>query len=242
MILRFRDLSTPAGTTTIEQHRDIIAKKGYVWWGWWKKQGEIVPESAFREIITAATKPDGYQFFLFDSGKYQLHRAKLTEIRWDPTLALIRTPEREATPNYYGDSHYLAWFKLTSIDSASIPEVELRQWTYVRVDELFETKKSVFDAFYDKQVSSFKELRNQDRTIWFIRSKKDSDCVHEIHVYDRSKTAPRNFSVYSFTPRASFGYLIRISQTTTTIFLAPTKFLDLIYRKASDVISKASEK
>lgn len=51
IILRFRDLSTPAGTTTIAEHRDIIAKKGYVWWGWWNKQGEIVPESAFREIL-----------------------------------------------------------------------------------------------------------------------------------------------------------------------------------------------
>jgi 3',5'-cyclic AMP phosphodiesterase CpdA len=48
--------------------------------------------------------------------------------------------------------------------------------------------------FYDKQVASFTELRNQDRTIWFIRPKARSDRVHEIHVYEPSKTAPRNFS------------------------------------------------
>jgi hypothetical protein len=54
-------------------------------------------------------------------------------------------------------------------------------------------RKSVFEAFYDKQLASFTELRNQDRTIWFIRPKKSTDGVHEIHVYDRSKTAPSNF-------------------------------------------------
>jgi hypothetical protein len=139
--------------------------------------------------------------FLFDSGKYQLYQAKLTEIQWDVRLIPIPTPERDATPNYYGDSHYLSWFKLTSIGPAEIPEPELQQWSYARIDEFFETRKSVFEAFYDKQVSSFKELRNQDRTIWFIRPKVETDGVHEIHVYDRSRTSPSNFpqQVYSAT-------------------------------------------
>jgi hypothetical protein len=75
-----------------------------------------------------------------------------------------------------------------------LPETELKKWSYVRVDEFFETKKSIFDAFYDKQLASFKELRNQDRTIWFIRPKTRKDGVHEIHVYDRSKITPSNFS------------------------------------------------
>lgn len=194
IILRFRDLSTPAGTTTIGQHKRMIDSKGHVWWGWWHKQGEIVPENAFREIIRESKEPGRYEIFLFDTGTYRLQQACLVDIRWDNTLTPIATPEREATPDYYGDVHYLAWFKLTNIEDVTLPEAELQRWSYFRVDEFFETKKSVFDAFYDKQLTTFKELRNQDRTIWFIRPKKSADGVHEIHVYDRSKTAPSNFS------------------------------------------------
>jgi UDP-2,3-diacylglucosamine pyrophosphatase LpxH len=79
-------------------------------------------------------------------------------------------------------------------EDLSLTEAELQNWSYVRIDEFFETKKSVFEAFYNKQLTSFKELRNQDRTIWFIRPKIRTDGVHEIHVYDRSKTVPSNFS------------------------------------------------
>jgi hypothetical protein len=194
IILRFRDLSTPAGTTTIEEHSRIITEKGYVWWGWWHKQGEVVPESSFREILSEIQKSGPYPVFLFDTGKYELRRARLVDIKWDNRLRTIPTPERAATPNYYGDSHYLAWFKLESIEQTTLPQTELQNWSYVRIDEFFETKKSVFDAFYDKQLTSFTELRNQDRTIWFIRLKRSTDGVHEILVYDRSKTAPSNFS------------------------------------------------
>jgi 3',5'-cyclic AMP phosphodiesterase CpdA len=194
IILRFRDLSNPAGTTTIGEHKRIIANKGYVWWGWWNKQGETVPESAFRQILTEIGKSGPYKIFLFDTGKYKIQQARLIEIKWDIGLALIPTPERTATPDYYGDAHYLAWFKLESIDDREIPETELKNWSYVRVDDFFDTKKSAFDEFYDKQLASFKELRNQDRTIWFIRPKRTTDKVHEIHVHDRARAAPSNFS------------------------------------------------
>lgn len=193
IILRFRDLSVPAGTTVAE-HNSIIAAKGYVWWGWWKKQGETVPESAFREILQQVQKTGQYSIFLFDSGRDILQAARLVGIKWDTSLAPFASPERDKTPNYYGDSHYLAWFKLDRIEDKTQPEKDLHKWSYVRVDEFFVSRKSIFDSFYDKRVASFKELRNQDRTIWFIRPKKNADAVHEIHVYDRSKTAPSNFS------------------------------------------------
>jgi 3',5'-cyclic AMP phosphodiesterase CpdA len=194
IILRFRDLSTPAGTTTVTEHQKIIAERGYVWWGWWHKQGETVPEQAFRKILEEIPRSGGYDIYLFDSGTYKLRRARLVDIKWDNKLTRIPTPERAATPNYYGDAHYLAWFKLDRIEDAELAVTELHAWSYVRIDEFFETKKSIFDAFYDKQLASFTELRNQDRTIWFIRPKAITDAVHEIHVYDRSKTAPSNFS------------------------------------------------
>jgi 3',5'-cyclic AMP phosphodiesterase CpdA len=177
----------------VEEHQKIITARGYVWWGWWHKQGEIVPEHSFRGILTEIGKSTRYEIFLFDTGRYRLQRAYLIDIKWDNKLTPIPTPERKSAPDYYGDAHYLAWFKLAIIDDAPLQEAELRKWSYVRVDEFFETKKSVFDAFYEKQLASYTELRNQDRTIWFVRPTKGTDGVHEIHVYDRSKTTPSNF-------------------------------------------------
>ena len=137
VIFRYRDLSTPAGTTTIEEHRSIIVAKGYVWWGWWNKQGESVPEDAFREILSEIKRSSRYEVFLFDTGRYQLRRAFLSDMVWDPRLVPIASPEREATPNYYGDSHYLAWFRLTEIQPDPLPEGNLHRWSYTRVDALF---------------------------------------------------------------------------------------------------------
>jgi hypothetical protein len=52
LILRFRDLSTSPGET-LARHQAIIEKNGHVWWGWWNKQGETVPENAFRSNFKA---------------------------------------------------------------------------------------------------------------------------------------------------------------------------------------------
>lgn len=171
IILQFRDLSNPAGTTTIGEHQKIIAAKGYVWWGWWHKQGETVAEAAFREILKEIEKSGSYEIYLFDTGTYKLRKATLVGIKWDNTLKAIETPEPDATPAYYKGTHNRAWFKLSAIEDAVLPVEELRKWSYVRVDDFFETRKSLFNAFYDKQVCSFSELRNQERTIWFIRPK-----------------------------------------------------------------------
>ena len=43
VILRFRDLVT-SENGTIEQHKALIDKYGYVWWTWWKKGGEKIPD------------------------------------------------------------------------------------------------------------------------------------------------------------------------------------------------------
>ena len=106
IILRFRDLSTAPGKT-IAEHQKIIMQNGFVWWGWWNKEGERVPEDAFRELnLLSKNNPMG--IFLFDTGQNQLRRAKLAEIEWDSQLRRIGAPDRAATPDYYGDSEYFA--------------------------------------------------------------------------------------------------------------------------------------
>ena len=46
VILRFRDLVTE-NNVTIARHKDMIDKKGYVWWGWWNKGNEKLPFEEF---------------------------------------------------------------------------------------------------------------------------------------------------------------------------------------------------
>ena len=48
MVLRFRDLVTAPGDT-IQEHYDVSQKEGFVWWGWWSKAGERIPDDVFRE-------------------------------------------------------------------------------------------------------------------------------------------------------------------------------------------------
>jgi hypothetical protein len=208
LILRFRDLSTPPGTTVTE-HQKIITDKGCVWWGWWNKHGETVPEDAFRSILTQIKQSGPLDIYLFDTGTNQLRRAKLAQIEWDKNLSLIDTPDNSATPTYYGTSQYFVWFKLSNIDDATLSEGDLKAWSYVQVDEFFVAKKSVFEDFYNKQVSSFAELRSQDRTIWFIRPYRPTDAVHELRVYDQSKAAPKNYS--DEVVRANTNVLLWIS-------------------------------
>ena len=172
IILRFRDLSNPAGTTTIGEHKRIIADKGYVWWGWWHKQGETVPKMHSEKFLPLSPRLGPTIFSCSTLANTNFGgRTSLTS-KWDTRLTPIATPERTATPNYYGDAHYLAWFKLESIEDPELSDKELHNWSYFRIDEFFDTKKSAFHEFYDKQLTSFKELRNQDRTIWFIRPKE----------------------------------------------------------------------
>ena len=151
MILRFRDLSTEVGET-IRQHKLYSERTGYVWWGWWKKQGETVPVEAFQHLAQQSRKAGGLEIYLFDTGTLNLYRATLADIEWNNLLAYIPSPERHATPDYYGDSRYLAWFKIIKIEEELLSEAFLRTWSYVRIDEFFVSKSSIFIEFYDKRL------------------------------------------------------------------------------------------
>ncbi|MBF0556105.1 MAG: metallophosphoesterase [Nitrospirae bacterium] len=192
MILRFRDLSTKSGDT-IALHKKVIEEKGFVFWGWWNKAGENVPEETFREFMSIIDSNGPLDVFLFDTGTLKLYPAKMKSIRWDTRLKEIDPPDWESTPLYYKEKPCKVWYELTEIGDFIKDEKVLREWTYVEVDELFETKKSVFKDFDKKQVFSFNELRHQERTIWFLKEFESGDKTHEILLYDTSRVNPANF-------------------------------------------------
>lgn len=193
MILRFRDLSVNTGQT-IATHSAIADGKGSVWWGWWNKKGEKIPWAVFQDFARRSQRSPPFEIYLFDTGTFSLYKTELLDIAWDSRGGFIATPDADLTPDYYGRStSYLAWYKLGQIERIDDGEAFLRGWSYVRVDEFFETGKSIFSDFYGKQISSFLELKHQERTIWFIRPRVPQDRTHEIHVYDTARVVPENF-------------------------------------------------
>jgi 3',5'-cyclic AMP phosphodiesterase CpdA len=196
LALRFRDLVTVPGET-IRLHQKLISADptpGYVWWGWWNKSGETVPGDVFR-LMKERIRIDGsVPILLFDSGHLECRYADCTDIRWSPLYELQVTPEPDRTPSYYSHREYFAWFKFAKIhDPLKNPNEELRMFTYHQVDDFFTSKESRYGVFYGKQVHSTDELKQQDRTIWFLRAFKSGDPTHQISLLQSNLIQPHHF-------------------------------------------------
>jgi hypothetical protein len=191
LILRFRDLVTALGGT-IESHQELASNCGHVWWGWWHKSGETVPDEAFRQLNrTASSSPSHLKILMLDSGRNLVFSATCLEIHWDKDHKRIPSPQASETPPYYSSQNYLAWFKLCQIEQ--VPESDLQKYSYVCVDEFFEDGNSRYSGFYKKRVHDADELRQQDRTIWFLRDFHHDDHLHAVRLLNGNQLAPRNF-------------------------------------------------
>lgn len=191
LILRFRDLVTPAGHT-LQKHSELCAQNGFVWWGWWNKSGEMVPP-IISSLKTAAKNTNGLEILLFDSGNQRIYIAKCVDIEWDKEYLQTASPEPTKTPEYYKDQKYCLWFKFSEIQTTATDSSVLHNYSYVEVNEFFTTKKSNYKRFYGKRVSTCEELRQQDRSIWFVRKSKPADPTHEILLLDSKTLAPQHF-------------------------------------------------
>lgn len=193
VILRFRDLVTSKGKT-VKEHQEVIEENGYCWWGWWNKGGEQVPEEAFNLLRGRAAGANGLDLYLFDSGLNQIYRAKCVGLTFEDDGQEIPSPNPEATPEYYVDNNYKAWFKFADLTGPGLDEKIFEQLTYVDVPEFFSGGENHYEIFSGKVVSSARELRNQDRTIWFVRPRQEGDRVGEVELYGAQKAQPSNFS------------------------------------------------
>lgn len=190
MILRFRDLVTRTGET-VQFHKQIISEKDHVWWGWWHKSGETIPE-VFRPLLEKA-KREGLCVLLLDTGSSKVYKAKCNDIEWDgKRLREIETPEPDCTPEYYRNRENLAWFRFVEITDP-IDEKTLRGYTYCRVDDFFIERSSRYGPFYGKIVYSIQELRQQERSIWFVRRQQKGDRINEITLFDAHEITPDHF-------------------------------------------------
>jgi hypothetical protein len=194
LILRFRDLSTSPGET-IAFHQQVIAKeKKSVWWGWWNKEGETIPDEAFRKIAKAASAPGGLTVLLFHSDQQQIFEAHCVKLFWDNEHQLVLPSEDpELVPEYYKGRPCLAWFRFTSIQPQPNPGPSLQKLSYVEVPEFFTGGDPGYQLFDGKVIASAEELRQQNRTIWFVRDARPEDRTHEIKVFDSHQIEPSDF-------------------------------------------------
>lgn len=95
VILRFRDLVTE-NNVTIARHKDMIDKKGYVWWGWWNKGNEKLPFEEFC-VLKGEIESKPKYFYLMDSGQEKLYKAECLDIKCSGSDKKL-SPELECTP------------------------------------------------------------------------------------------------------------------------------------------------
>lgn len=192
LILRFRDLSIP---NTIEEHKKIIAEKGYVWWGWWSKPQEKLPATIFMEL----NQKTELEVYLFDSGQKCFYKAQCNTIHYDTKGDEFTPDEKDCIPLYYRNQKYLAWFKLNKIEDYSDFFKKDYSYSYVEVPEFF-NEESDFKIFNNKAVCSAEELYLQQRTIWFIREfNQITDTTQEIRVISDKLNTPRDVD-FEFYP------------------------------------------
>lgn len=188
IILRFRDLSIADGET-ISLHKTIIEEKGDVWWGWWKKPLEKTPIENFGALNSIAAN-DTLEILLVDSGQHKLYKAVCSEIK--SYRDKVQSPDADKTPSYYNSERYTAWFKFSSIDECD--NDYLKQFTYVNVDNLFEANEADYSSFENKVINSIDELVQQERTVWFIRDRLDTDLDYKIVLLNSEHVQPTHFS------------------------------------------------
>jgi predicted MPP superfamily phosphohydrolase len=202
MILRFRDLAGPTGST-ITRHEELITKEGAVWWAWWNKPNERIPRDVFADFKQSIREHGPLHLYLADSGKNLLYTAEMAEIREAETEDPIISPNPVLTPQYYRDTPYKAWFRLRRIVQVAPGDVEeeLHKWSYDEVQQF--TEDPFWESYQDKRVFSLDELlHRRHRTIYFIQPYAIGHKVHLVETLPGVQ--PQDFIMYPLVGQSSF--------------------------------------
>lgn len=188
LLLRFRDLSCPKGET-IKRHSDLIDKEGFVWWGWWNKGHEKLPSKTLTNLELKNNEIKRY-VYLFDSAQKTFYKAVLKDYKAEVDDE-IPTPDASHTPSYYEDNFHPVWFKFNDIEEIDSSEIVGKK-SYESMDDLF-IEESHYEIYDHKIVASAEELAEQNRTIWRIRDRLDTDKTNEIRLRGMTELQPRHF-------------------------------------------------
>jgi hypothetical protein len=182
-LFRYRDLVAD----TLAEHRKIVTKHGYCWWGWWKRPNEPAREEVWSELKRRTDTGESVRVALFDSGSGAVHWATVEAVlppesdEYGSLRAV--TPDKaelSKVPAYYRASpHSRAWMRLKSI--ASEPLVNFfGSYSYFGPPPLSHYPASQLAKFENKRIVDAEELRSMDATIWVVRLAKPGDTSENV--------------------------------------------------------------
>lgn len=171
IILKFKDKGTE---DTIQSHRNIIGQSGYVWWGWWAKNYENLPQKEFEYVkkqLESGSKT--IVFYLYHTKKDILYKAVCEQVIYGNDG--IVCPD-DNSPEYYKDYPVKVWMKFRDIHETE-KEYFVGKYTFL-TDSLIDEKhkeKASLSSFADCKVVDFELFCYQKRTIWFLRNSIKTD-------------------------------------------------------------------
>jgi hypothetical protein len=175
ILFRYRNLLT---STTLDEHRKIINKYGYCWWGWWQRPAEDRQDQIWKDLQDKLKTVGQIRIGLFDSEpeREAVHFATLTAVLPpDGDRAPVLSEEDlEKVPPYYRDAPFSsAWMRLTTIDPE--PTQFFGCYSFARAPPLNGITPLDRAHYTNKVIIDAAELRSMDTTIWECRKKSKTD-------------------------------------------------------------------
>jgi 3',5'-cyclic AMP phosphodiesterase CpdA len=138
-----------AESSTIQEHEQIAAKAGFVWWGWWKKQFEPAADGALTRL-QARVKSEPQRVGLINRKDartidgFELYIATCADVVFGKDGARIACPDPLAAPSYYSKETFPAWFRFTHFEPATVSEFKREFGAVPGLDStLYEVIKTV---------------------------------------------------------------------------------------------------
>src|SRR5882724_432257 len=114
IVLRYYDFDYE----TIKEHLEIINKKDFAWWAWWKKLQEPWQQETLAEIASRCP----IQIGLANRVAKDYYLAKCEKVVFEKNGSGTPSPDVEFTPPYYRHSVHPAWFKISAINKTTAEE------------------------------------------------------------------------------------------------------------------------
>lgn len=183
LVIKFRNLGTD---DAIQEHKDIIEKRGFAWGGWWAHSDEKLPLEKIA-MLQSVSLEKNVTIFLVNSETNDIYPITVSDIKFSHERNKILSPDKEFTPSYYKDYALLLWFKIISIQQIINHDSVINEYAYCKY-LLYKTSDEYDYSVYDnKIISKIKEFSMQPRTIFFIRLKKDGDSEFDVDLFSNKK-------------------------------------------------------
>jgi predicted MPP superfamily phosphohydrolase len=148
--LRF---SNAENILTVGAHLEIISSSKAVWWGWWRKEGELPSLDVLKKLqseVRARQTPLRIGL-LNRKGDESFHVAECVDLHYSDDGSPISAPEPDITPEYYRAQKCPAWFKFRWIDTIQRPDFEREFGAIPSLDstlyQVFSTNESDPNSF-----------------------------------------------------------------------------------------------